>query len=222
MRISLTGCDMHDEFLTALRENPNDDVSRLVYADWLDEQDNPLAQFLRLEVRLAASGRPDDQRAVVLDRLSELGRRAEPGWLLAVNRAPFVRCSVRKRTGRSPLDGTLELANYSLRALTITFEANVLQYLRLAITDPFGTTTDERYAEFPSIDARHLRLSPGERTSVRINLLHTIPVTELTVGMYAVQAEYVYDGVTSRADPVRVELTEDDRKMWKLGRYARG
>ena len=213
---------MHDEFPTALRENPNDNVSRLVYADWLQERDDPRAEFLRLEVRLATGDLPDDVRVVMTNRLAELGRRAERGWLLAVNRTPFVRCALQKRSGTvSPLDGKLELANYATRALHIAFDPNPLEYLRLTITDPYGTVTDEGYDEFTLSGTRHLRLSPGERFSLTVNLLNTIPVGEITVGAYTVEAVYDYDGVRSRADPVRVEVTDEDRRLWKLGRFAR-
>src|SRR4051812_39785387 len=112
---------MHEDFLTALGEKPNDNVTRLVYADWLDEQDDPLAEFVRLEVRLATEEVSDDQRRAMMNRLAELGRSAEPRWLCAVNRAPFVRCVVRKATGGDPRHGKLELANYATRALLVSF-----------------------------------------------------------------------------------------------------
>lgn len=44
-------------FLTAICTNPDDDTARLVYADWLDEQDDPSraarAEFIRVQVELA-------------------------------------------------------------------------------------------------------------------------------------------------------------------------
>lgn len=220
---------MHDDeaFLDALRARPNDSVGRLVYADWLDEQNDPRAEFLRLEVRLAGGGLSDDERLELTNRLSELGRSAEPRWLVAVNRTPFVRCVVRRRMGGSPLDGTLELANYSSRGMLVTSHPHILQYLRLSVTSPLGATTNDRYADFklPLTGVRstlpQLRLTPGERSSVRVNLLNTIPAPEVTVGAHTVEAAFEYDGVVSRAEPVRVELTDDDRRQWKLGRYAR-
>jgi uncharacterized protein (TIGR02996 family) len=39
-------------FLTAILEHPDDDTTRLVYADWLEEQDDPRAEFLRLMVKV--------------------------------------------------------------------------------------------------------------------------------------------------------------------------
>jgi uncharacterized protein (TIGR02996 family) len=222
---------MHDEFLTALRENPKDDVTRLVYADWLDEQDDPLAEFLRLEVRLAA-GVSDDERRAMMNRLVELGRRTDFGWLRAVNRSPFVRCVLRKKSGVSPLEGALELATYATRALLVAFDAHLLEHLRFKITDPLGGLSDEWYEKFPNQlrsgapnhfrSRAQYRLNPGERLSIGVNLLNTIPAREVMVGAYTVEAVYDYDGVQSRADPVRVELTDEDRRRWGLGRFARG
>jgi hypothetical protein len=36
-----------------------------------------------------------------------------------------------------------------------------------------------------------------------------------------VEARYEYDGVVSRADPVLVALSDEDRRKWRLGRFAR-
>src|SRR5438309_575800 len=55
---------MHEAFLASILETPDDDVPRLIYADWLDDQgDTERAEFIRLQIELA--------------RLSECGLRAE-------------------------------------------------------------------------------------------------------------------------------------------------
>jgi uncharacterized protein (TIGR02996 family) len=214
---------MHDDFLNALRASPNDNVSRLVYADWLDEQGDPLAEFLRLEVQLASEDVSTDERVRMRNRLAELGRRAEPRWLCAVNRSPFVWCGLRKTAGGDPRTGKLELANYATRALIVAIDSHDLQYLRLAVTDPLGAVTNKRYGEFPLLagGVRHRRIEAANKLSLTVNLLNTIAVEEIMVGTYTIEAVYDYDGVQSRAEAVRVELTDDDRKRWKLGRYAR-
>jgi uncharacterized protein (TIGR02996 family) len=53
----------HDAaFLDAVRENPDDDTPRLVYADWLDEHGQPeRAEFIRVQCALARLD-PDDPR----------------------------------------------------------------------------------------------------------------------------------------------------------------
>jgi uncharacterized protein (TIGR02996 family) len=39
-------------FLAAIAAEPEDDVSKLVYADWLDEHDDPRGEFIRLQYEL--------------------------------------------------------------------------------------------------------------------------------------------------------------------------
>jgi uncharacterized protein (TIGR02996 family) len=39
-------------FLRAIHDNPNDVPLRLVFADWLEEHDDPLAEFIRVQVEL--------------------------------------------------------------------------------------------------------------------------------------------------------------------------
>jgi len=47
----------HDALLAAIRDNPDEDTPRLVYADWLDENDQPArAEFIRKQI--AGDDRP--------------------------------------------------------------------------------------------------------------------------------------------------------------------
>lgn len=72
-------------FLSALKANPADDTARLVYADWLDEHDQPQkAEYLRLVAVLArASGdlsaRPEGEAIRALAPLLPEDWRAEAG-----------------------------------------------------------------------------------------------------------------------------------------------
>src|SRR5262249_6160080 len=58
---------MRAAFLQAILGSPDDDVPRLVFADWLeehgDENERRYAAFIRVQCRLAAGvGRPEDER----------------------------------------------------------------------------------------------------------------------------------------------------------------
>ncbi len=47
----------HDDFLAAILSSPEDDLPRLIYADWLDEGgDSARAEFIRVQVEIAATG----------------------------------------------------------------------------------------------------------------------------------------------------------------------
>ncbi len=70
---------MKDEmgFLDALLENPDDDTTRLIYADWLEERGDIRGQYLRLEHQLAQ----------IPLRLAQLRQQIDPAWLAAVSKS---------------------------------------------------------------------------------------------------------------------------------------
>jgi uncharacterized protein (TIGR02996 family) len=71
--------------LSAIRQNPEEDAARLVYADYLDEQGGAAnaarAEFVRLQVRLAGTDEADRERDALEDRENELLRKYERTWL---------------------------------------------------------------------------------------------------------------------------------------------
>ncbi len=90
---------MHDErdFLRKLLENPADDTTRLVYADWLDEQGDPAsvqkAEFLRLTVRMLDPERDDSEDAA----LQTLAASLHADWLAIVSRLKVESCPEARR-----------------------------------------------------------------------------------------------------------------------------
>ncbi|MFL5331538.1 MAG: TIGR02996 domain-containing protein [Gemmataceae bacterium] len=52
---------MFDSFLAAIRANPDDDIPRLIFADYLDERGDPRGEFIRIQTELA-HGHPDDRQ----------------------------------------------------------------------------------------------------------------------------------------------------------------
>src|SRR5262245_5430925 len=81
-----------DPFLRAIVADPGDDTTRLVYADWLDEQDDPRGVFLRLEVALAAVAPLDAGRGPLQARFLEAAAGIHAAWLSAVSRVPVAAC----------------------------------------------------------------------------------------------------------------------------------
>jgi uncharacterized protein (TIGR02996 family) len=71
-----------DAFLEDIREHPDDDAPRLVYADWLDEHGQPdRAEFIRLQYRRERLSRTNPQRHALLRRERELLRAYGAQWL---------------------------------------------------------------------------------------------------------------------------------------------
>jgi uncharacterized protein (TIGR02996 family) len=77
---------MSDEaaFLEALRTNPADDTTRLVYADWLDERDRAAeAEYLRLVVAVASARDSSDVETDQAVRAVALAAPLPIDWRMA-------------------------------------------------------------------------------------------------------------------------------------------
>ncbi len=94
-------------FLAAIREHPDDDLPRLVFADWLDEHGEPeRAEFIRLQIefaRLSAAGPGRDGLKARLDELKAREKHllAAPGvtWHLRLPAGVMAGSSVRGFVG---------------------------------------------------------------------------------------------------------------------------
>jgi uncharacterized protein (TIGR02996 family) len=85
-----------DAFLRALQERPNDDTTRLIFADWLDEHGDEAgrarAAFIRLDTEFAALREDDPARARMGKRRRRLAEQIDAGWLAVVSKAPIELC----------------------------------------------------------------------------------------------------------------------------------
>src|SRR5437763_12650008 len=72
-------CD-DDAFLRAIIERPDDDLPRLIYADYLDERGDPRGEFIRVEGELARMSKDDPRRPELYRRDCELIRLFKDRW----------------------------------------------------------------------------------------------------------------------------------------------
>lgn len=115
-----------DAFLAAIKSAPNDDLPRLVYADWLDEQGRPGGEFLRVDCDIArldpaefeqwelvedgsredgmidsAPSNPLDayywERVHLVAKLRGTTRGLDDDWMAAVSRVPIDEINARIR-----------------------------------------------------------------------------------------------------------------------------
>jgi uncharacterized protein (TIGR02996 family) len=95
-------------FLQALLAEPTDDSLRLVYADWLEEQNEPTsaakAEFLRLTAELATNPGSKRQQKARHKRLQQLAAGLDTDWLAVVSRLALENCQ-RKRREAEPQRG---------------------------------------------------------------------------------------------------------------------
>lgn len=76
--------DDQSQLFRTILDNPDDDTARLVYADWLEEHDDPTrAEFVRLQCRLAERQRREAVAGTDPDNQRDLQLRAQMGerWL---------------------------------------------------------------------------------------------------------------------------------------------
>jgi uncharacterized protein (TIGR02996 family) len=73
-------------FLQLLEADPLDDVTRAVYADWLEESgDVKRGEFLRLQLAVGKLPAQSQERRVAQERLGALRARLEASWLRAAD-----------------------------------------------------------------------------------------------------------------------------------------
>jgi uncharacterized protein (TIGR02996 family) len=73
-----------DGFLDTIRNNPEDDAPRLIYADWLEERDDPRAHFIRLHLALKAAAPDHVDRVAAEHELSALRKGRDAAWLTVI------------------------------------------------------------------------------------------------------------------------------------------
>lgn len=81
----------HDSFLAAIVAAPDDDLPRLVYADFLDEMCQPgaaaRAEYIRVQCELERLPPGDERRAVLARRERRLRRKHADGWMAELHAA---------------------------------------------------------------------------------------------------------------------------------------
>jgi uncharacterized protein (TIGR02996 family) len=94
-----------EPFLRALLANPDDRVSRLVYADWLDEHADPRTEYLRLFARVTELPHDDASRPELRCRMLELQATLPPWWVAI---AGGLRVTKGERTGGSRIEEAMQ------------------------------------------------------------------------------------------------------------------
>jgi uncharacterized protein (TIGR02996 family) len=122
-------------FLAHLSEHPGDDVTRLVYADWLEDRGDARGEYLRREVEFAALDEDSARALELAARLWEARRDMDRAWLRQAGKrfdVWLVSCPfpLKIRTIKVILECTgMRLANANL--LSDSLPARVLDNLTL-------------------------------------------------------------------------------------------
>jgi len=70
----------HDPFLRAILENVEDDLPRLVYADWLEGRGDPRAEFIRVQIALDRLAWGDPRQPELQAREADLWQEYGQDW----------------------------------------------------------------------------------------------------------------------------------------------
>jgi uncharacterized protein (TIGR02996 family) len=89
------GNEQRASLLQAIREQPDDDAPREVYADWLLEQGDVRGEFIRIQCELARSQWDGPERDRLLERQQELQERYQTLWLGSVDHPSLEWCFYR-------------------------------------------------------------------------------------------------------------------------------
>src|SRR5262245_38633654 len=79
-------------FLRAILSNPAELTAWLVYADWLDEHDDPRAAFIRLELKRLAHDTTQTERFGIVAQMEELRPALDPDWVAIFDRPRIENC----------------------------------------------------------------------------------------------------------------------------------
>lgn len=82
-------------FLGAIASHPNDETTRLVFADWLEDQGDWRAEFLRLDCARRALPIDQTQPEDLQSRWVEMRSRMSPSWLAILGRSELENCENR-------------------------------------------------------------------------------------------------------------------------------
>src|SRR5262245_44558022 len=89
-----------EALLAAIYDAPDDDAPRMVFADWLDDHGEAArAEFIRLQLRLAALGEDDAGRDALVRREEELLAANREAWIAEVPTWAGVEVEPRFRRG---------------------------------------------------------------------------------------------------------------------------
>jgi uncharacterized protein (TIGR02996 family) len=112
-------------FIAAVLAQPGDDTARLVYADWLEERDDPRAAFLRAEVALNAT-EPAARTREMRERLHQARSGVDSRWLAQMDRPQAGWRVVRSGPGRKTYGKALPafIHNFSYHLSTVDVYAD--------------------------------------------------------------------------------------------------
>jgi uncharacterized protein (TIGR02996 family) len=156
---------MNDEhaFVEQVRLHPNDDMPRLIYADYLDDAGDPQGELIRVQVELASLPTGDERRLALAARETELLDEYGESWL-----APLRELGAIGVTTRSFHRGLIERVRIDAARFLETGEElcqiapalATIELRELSVTTAADLATCRMPAQISSVDLSANRLGP--------------------------------------------------------------
>ena len=128
---------MEDAFLQTILDNPDDDMPRLVFADWLEEHGNPRGAFIRLQCQRAKLTQHDPHWKAMLSEESALLKQFEAEWS-----KPILRYVEAVQYRRGFVEHVRVSATKLLKSAERLFRATPVCSIRLERVDRLGEIAD--------------------------------------------------------------------------------
>jgi uncharacterized protein (TIGR02996 family) len=162
-------------FLQAIKENPDDDTTRLILADWLEERGDPRGEFIRIQCQLARLGEADPTGAVLGDPDERARIRARIDQADPI-RGPLVRrerelLEQHATAWLGPLGKLVK--KWEFRRGLVRVDLTAQQFLSAALVK---LTATEAYAW---VDSLHLRGVTSEALAPLVSAPHLAHFTTL-------------------------------------------
>jgi uncharacterized protein (TIGR02996 family) len=118
-----------EAFIRAIVDSPGDDLLRLVYADWLDDHEDPRGPYLRAELEWAKK-----PAQAAMKKVQRLAKALDTVWVARVSRPPVGIClhsaSVFEKGTRGPQLSLSDIENWGSQfgGLPADYTAFLLNY----------------------------------------------------------------------------------------------
>ncbi len=176
------------EFLKKICVNPDDDEPRLVFADWLEEHDQPgFATFIRGQIELAQMDEADPRYSALLAEVRRTGMFTEPRRKPFVDHVPDARVVMFRRG----LIGGVQLSEEQfLRHPTETWKQVPFEQLAIDLWRKQPPSKDELLQRLELQKVKTLCLSEGTPDRILSLLYHCPHLKDLKA--LAIKLEYAH------------------------------
>lgn len=134
-----------EAFIRTIVDSPGDDLPRLVYADWLDERNDPRGAYLRAELEWAKA---KQTAGFIVLRLNVLAEGLDPVWVARVSRPPVGVCC----DDLTFLQGEQPVTNDAITAVEVEFGVTLPPQYRAFLLNHNGGEPVARGVVFETSD----------------------------------------------------------------------